>query len=225
MEDIYKIIGKNIEKYRKALDLSAEELANRVGLTKKTIRRYETGEIKILSDRLVDIANALYVDPKVLYEGTEIISEPKEEYRVSELIRIPFYGSIAAGALATIEPVTNGNVEYMHIPRDMLGKHRSSKGLFMLKVNGESMNKLMPNGSYVICKPVELSEIKNGDIVIFSYDHEYSMKRFRRDDNNKLLIFSPESTDPKFYDIVVPFDAPNDLKIYAKVLWYAVRID
>lgn len=223
VENIYKIIGKNIEKYRKSLNLSAEELANRVGLTKKTIRRYETGEIKILSDRLVDIANALYVDPKALYEGTEIVKEQSPEYVSGAYNRIPIFGDVAAGALSTVEPVTNGNVEYIHIPRELLGKHKSSKGLFMLKVNGESMNKLIPNGSYVICKPVESSEIKNGDIVIFSYDNEYSMKRFRKEDN--LLIFSPESTDPKFHDIVIPCDTQNDLKIYAKVIWYSVGLD
>ncbi len=223
MENIYKIIGKNIEKYRKSLNLSAEELANRVGLTKKTIRRYETGEIKILSDRLVDIANALYVDPKALYEGTEIVKEQPAEYVSGAYNRIPIYGDVAAGALSTVEPVTNGNVEYIHIPRELLGKHKSSKGLFMLKVNGESMNKLIPNGSYVICKPVEFSEIRNGDIVIFSYDNEYSMKRFRKEGN--VLIFSPESTDPKFHDIVIPCNTMNDLKIYAKVIWYSIELD
>ncbi|MGG3987721.1 S24 family peptidase [Bacillus smithii] len=107
----------------------------------------------------------------------------------------------------------------------MLGKYASNKNLFALKVNGESMNKVIPNGSYVICKPIDKYEVKDDDIVIFSYDREYSMKRFRLDEENGLLIFSPESSDKRFYDIVIPHDAPNDLKIYAKVIWYAVALD
>jgi len=107
----------------------------------------------------------------------------------------------------------------------MLGKYANRKDLFVLKVNGESMNKVIPNGSYVVCKPIEIEELKEDDIVIFSHDNEYSMKRFRRDEENHLLIFSPESTDRKYHDIVIPYDTMNDLKIYAKVIWYAVTLD
>jgi len=78
VDDFYKIIGRNIEKYRKLKRISAEELGRRVGLTKKTIRRYETGEIRIINDRVIAIADALSIDPALLYEGTDIV-EPVEE--------------------------------------------------------------------------------------------------------------------------------------------------
>ena len=107
----------------------------------------------------------------------------------------------------------------------MLGKYSNRKDLFALKVNGESMNKVIPNGSYVVCKPIQNDELKEDDVVIFSHDNEYSMKRFRRDEENRLLIFSPESTDRKYHDIVIPYDTMNDLKIYAKVVWYAVILN
>ncbi|MED2763453.1 helix-turn-helix domain-containing protein [Bacillus thuringiensis] len=57
----YITVGTNIERIRKKHKISAEELANRIGLTKKTIRRYETGEIRINMDRLESVANALNV--------------------------------------------------------------------------------------------------------------------------------------------------------------------
>ena len=140
-------------------------------------------------------------------------------------LELPLYGDIAAGALATVEPVMKNNVEYITLPKNLLGKYTNCKNLFALKVNGESMNKVIPNGSYVVCKPIEMDELKEDDIVIFSHDNEYSMKRFRRDEENRLLIFSPESTDRKYHDIVIPYDTMNDLKIYAKVIWYAVTLD
>lgn len=154
--------------------------------------------------------------------------EPKRDIGASCSIQldVPLYGSIAAGALSIVEPVTQRNVEYITLPKVVLGKYSDSKGLFALKVNGESMNKVIPNGSYVACKPIEtIDELKEDDIVIFSHDNEYSMKRFRRDEENRLLIFSPESTYRKYHDIVVPYDTVNDLKIYAKVIWYAVTLD
>lgn len=154
-------------------------------------------------------------------------SEPRRDQNKPHSIKLelPLYGSIAAGALSTVEPVTKDNVEYITLPKNMLGKYANRRDLFALKVNGESMNKIIPNGSYVVCKPIEIEELKEDDIVIFSHDSEYSMKRFRRDEENQLLIFSPESTDRKYHDIVIPYDTMNDLKIYAKVVWYAVILD
>lgn len=85
MNDFYKKIGQNIEKYRKMKGLSAEELGNRVGLTKKTIRRYETGEIRIINDRVLAIADALDIDPADLYEGTDIV-ELADDFTKKELL-------------------------------------------------------------------------------------------------------------------------------------------
>ncbi len=77
--------------------LSAEELGNRVGLTKKTIRRYETGEIRIINDRVLAIAEALDVDPADLYEGTDVV-----EF-TDETEKLPIVGAISCG---------NGTVAY-----------------------------------------------------------------------------------------------------------------
>ena len=51
------------------------------------------------------------------------------------------------------------------------------------------------------------------------------MKRFRRDLEDEVIIFSPESTDRKFRDLVVPFDTQNDLIIHGKVVVYSVTLD
>lgn len=157
-------------------------------------------------------------------EINEFVKEPSSPYKTGEM-ELPIYGNIAAGALSTVDPATKENVEYIKLPKIMLGKYSNRKDLFALKVNGESMNKVIPNGSYVVCKPIQNDELKEDDVVVFSHDNEYSMKRFRRDEENRLLIFSPESTDRKYHDIVIPYDTMNDLKIYAKVVWYAVILN
>lgn len=222
------MIGSKLKELRKSLGLTQEELAEIINkkygtsISKGMISKWENDKEEPRMDSmryLVDFFNASLdelLGIKIVKAGSGINQNN---------IKMPFFGNIAAGALSTIEPVTNGNVKYIHIPKELLGKDIFSNNLFMLKVNGESMNKIIPNGSNVICKAVNINEIKDGDIVIFSYDNEFSMKRFRRDPKNKLLIFSPESTDPKFYDIVIPYDTQNDLKIYAKVIWYGVNLE
>jgi len=70
----YEATGQNIKKYRDIRNYSLQTLAEKVGLTKKTISRYENGEIKINMDRLRDIAKALNVEVVQLTEGTGVFT-------------------------------------------------------------------------------------------------------------------------------------------------------
>lgn len=140
-------------------------------------------------------------------------------------IQIPFYGDIAAGALATVNAVLENEVTFIPIPEMFLGLSRyGSEELIAFRVNGDSMNKIIPHGSTVVAKKIDTENVKDDDVVIFSHDGQYSMKRFRRDVQDRVLIFSPESTNKKFRDAVVPYITENDLKIYAKVIWYGVSL-
>ncbi len=213
---------------------SKRQFAEAIGLPPTTLSSMlSRGLGKASIDNVLKICKGLGITVEELEEMAkqeqetikkQFIREENISYKTSEP-ELPLYGSIAAGALSMVEPVTKNDIEYIQLPKSMLGKYANCKNLFALKVNGESMNKVIPNGSYVVCKPIEIEELKDDDIVIFSHDNEYSMKRFRRDEENQLLIFSPESTYRKYHDIVIPYDTTNDLKIYAKVIWYAVTLD
>lgn len=219
--------GEKIKKMRKENRMTQAELAKKLGVAPTTVSSWERNDNNPLMDNITLMAEIFDVPVSYFFDKKDgtIVNEPTIEYGVSPVLKTPLYGSIAAGALSLVDPVTASNVRYINLPAEALGKYSHAKGLFALKVNGESMNKVIPNGSYIACKPIEIEDLKDDDIVIFSVDNEYSMKRFRRDDENRVLIFSPESTDRKYHDIVVPFDTPNDLKIYAKVVWYAVTLD
>ena len=72
---LYKIVGRNIRKFREMRNYSLQLLAEKIGVTKKTIQRYEIGEIKIDMDRLGDLANALDIKVSELMRGTEQFNE------------------------------------------------------------------------------------------------------------------------------------------------------
>src|SRR5699024_10401071 len=61
-----------------------------------------------------------------------------------------------------------------------------------------SMDKIIPDGSLIAVKPVGLTELKNGDIVVFSNGYEYSVKRYYKHDDK--LVFRPESSNLAHYD-------------------------
>lgn len=219
--------GERLKNIIEEKGYSVMSLSRESGVPYTTIRSMIERNLTNASiDNVIKICRVLGIDVESLIDQRNgVVTEKKTSYITKPTISLPLYGDIAAGALSTVEPVTKDNVEYITLPKNMIGKYANRRDLFTLKVNGESMNKVIPNGAYVVCKPIEIEELKEDDIVIFSHDNEYSMKRFRRDEENHLLIFSPESTDRKYHDIVIPYDTMNDLKIYAKVIWYAVTLD
>ncbi len=60
-------IGENIRSRRKELDMTLEDVASLVGLSRQTLSRYETGIIgNIPSDRIEMLAKALRTSPAYL---------------------------------------------------------------------------------------------------------------------------------------------------------------
>lgn len=71
-------IMSRMKKRREELDMSYQTLSDKVGISKSTLQRYETGYIKNMPvDKLEDIANALQISPAYLMGWTdEVIERP-----------------------------------------------------------------------------------------------------------------------------------------------------
>lgn len=67
MEFDVKETGKYIRQYRKIAGLTQEELAQKVGISTMSIRRYENGERMAARETIETIAQVLDVDPYSLY--------------------------------------------------------------------------------------------------------------------------------------------------------------
>lgn len=77
---IEKIIAK-IKERRNDLNMSYQELANKTGLSKSTLQRYETGSIKNMPiDKLEIIANALEISPAYLMGWEDEKKETKSTF-------------------------------------------------------------------------------------------------------------------------------------------------
>ncbi|MBD8836209.1 helix-turn-helix transcriptional regulator [Paenibacillus sp. CFBP 13594] len=73
----YMLVGRNIEEARKAKNHTLQSLAEELGVTKKTVHRYEKAEIKASIDRLIQIAHVLGTSVEQLTEGILIYDESK----------------------------------------------------------------------------------------------------------------------------------------------------
>jgi hypothetical protein len=110
-----------------------------------------------------------------------------------------------------------------------------SKDYFVFQVNGESMNKIIPNGSYCLFKN-DPGGSRNGKIVLVKSreinDTEmgsgYTVKLYEsvKKESGEIwehetIILKPRSTDPKYKDIVLTIDEETPVEIrgiFVKVL-------
>lgn len=82
-EEIYKQLGKLIRARRKKIDVTQEELGERVHLTRTSITNIEQGRQRIQVHTLFDIAAALDVAPTTLIPTvkTEVSEAVKERVK------------------------------------------------------------------------------------------------------------------------------------------------
>jgi repressor LexA len=164
----YLTVGENIKKFRELRNYSLEVLGDMVGVKKKTIQRYERGEIKISMNRLADIAEALELDNAKLLKGTEAFlgiesSDPN-------IIKLPILGFVPAGGPIMIEENLEG---HMPLPKMLIKDERD----FCLKIRGDSMKDVGINdGDLILVHPQPVAE--NGQTIIARIDGEVTCKRF-----------------------------------------------
>ncbi|MCC2249115.1 XRE family transcriptional regulator [Virgibacillus sp. AGTR] len=209
-------IAQYIKKLRKIKGLSAVELANRVGVTKGTISRYENGTRKIPMDDIPKFASVLDVSP------VDIMIESEDEATIN-YIEFPFIpATVSAGLPLEIKSLDENDLEYLSIPDNIMGKWAVHSDIFLMRVNGDSMNRVITHGSLIAIKPVSFSGLKDGDIVVYSDGGDYAVKRYyRRGDE---ILFKPDSTDVMFGEYRTNIDNA-DLMIHGKVVVYIVELD
>lgn len=197
------------------------EVADYLEVTEATVQRYESGNIKNLKlDTITKIAEFLNVNPSYLMGWSNVIEDIRAENEYQ------FYPtSVSAGALEVAETVADYQVEKIKLPDVALGKWAGHKDLKIMRINGESMNKEIPNNSLIVVKPVEFINLKNKDIVVFNREYEYSTKVFYNDKANERFIFRPDSTDPSYTEHIIEYENANNLKIEGRVVLFIVEKD
>ena len=133
---------------------------------------------------------------------------------------IPY--AVSAGRFDDCAPLDS--LPLISIPDVLLGKYARDPRLVMMHVNGESMNRVIENGATIaVLTDVPRASLQNGDIVIACHDGEgYTVKRFYDLPEDHQIILSPDSSDPRFLPIPIPYDTTDDLHIFGKVVMYSV---
>lgn len=213
MEDIERVVSKNVKKLIKEYNLTHKDLATIAGVSVSTVGKWilekstpRMGAIQKISDH--------FNLPK-----SYILKEDDYDFS-AQIATYPYFPtSISAGTPFTVDGQTEARKIY--IPKEVLGKYSYDHNIFFTHINGESMNNIIPDGSLIAIKPTPLERLKNGDIVVYSVDYDYSVKHYYK--YGETLVFKPNSTNHEYREQV--YDVSRNVKIYGKVITYIVNVD
>ena len=207
---------------RKDRGLTQAELAKLTGLTVSAISMYENGNREPSFETLEVLADFFNVDMNFLLGRDQAV---KQTSAASSLRTFPYTyipDGISAGQMEDCEALTV--LPKISVPDVILGKYARDPHLVFMHVNGESMNRVIDNGATIaVMTGVERDDLLNGDIVIAHHDGEgYTVKRYYDIPQKQQLILSPDSSDPSFLPIPIPYETMEDFRIFGKVVMYSV---
>lgn len=207
-------ISENIKYLRESKKWTKTEMARILGLaTYTTITKWESGENHPRACDLKVLCKLFGVTSDALLGISDMDSKECINY-------YKYYPvAVSAGLLESIDSISEDDVKWLPFEDGVLGKYAGSSEIFFVDVNGTSMNKVIAPNSRIGIKPInDVKSLKDGDIVLFSVENEFSIKRFYIDHTSKRMIFKPESTDQFHTDIVINLDDADKVVFYGKVI-------
>lgn len=211
-------IGQIIYNRRKELGLTLEQIGNAVGVSKSTVKKWETGFIaNIKRDKISKLANVLQINPVILINGNiDNVSEQNYVLDLSNrfdnispvrLKRFPMLGEIACG-----EPIYAAEDKKSYVMADM-----DIHADFCLIAKGDSMiNARICDGDIVFIR--EMPIVENGEIAAVIIDDEATLKRwyYYKEDNKLMLV----ADNPKYAPLVYMNEELNMIRCLGKAVYF-----
>ena len=203
----YKIAEARIAK-----GWTQSDLAKKIGTTQQQIARYESSENDVKASALVNISNALGVTISYLL-GMENASIPN-----NHTIDVPLYGRIAAGA--PIEMMEIEDMQPVPVP-----VHQRHPNAFLLRVEGESMNLILPNGCLALVDPCSEVDRDGHPYAVCVNGYDATIKRVRKLNNG--FVLEPDSMDPTYEPQVFNYNEPDTqtITVIGRVVYYVLPFD
>lgn len=195
---------------REEKNLLQEELGTIIGVSGRAIGNYENETRDMSTDILKKLSDFFNVSTDYLLG---ISDDRHGNVNLSDkLFLIPIVGKIPAG-----EPLLAEDNIVAYLPIDpLMYKLSSPDNLFFLQVIGDSMNNVVPEGTYVLIRKQNYAE--TGDIVaaLINGDNEATLKRFRQIDD-MFVMLEPDSSNPIHMQRIINLK-DTEFKIIGKVI-------
>ncbi|MFR1834038.1 MAG: LexA family protein [Lachnospiraceae bacterium] len=185
--------GSIIKKLRLKNNMTLEQLGDKVGVGKSTVRKWENGMIaNMRRDNIAKLAEVLNVSPAYLIGFDNNIAPISGESKGEKKgVTIKVLGRVAAGIpIEAVEDI----IDTEEISEDMA----ATGEFFGLQIHGDSMEPRICEGDVVIVR--QQDDAESGEIVIVTVNGtNATCKRLRKyRDGIELISFNP-SYNPMFY--------------------------
>lgn len=217
-----KQIGDRLRLLREEAGYSQQLVSEKVGISDSSYQNYEYGKRDIPGDILkkfsllygVAVDYILGLSP---HRNTDIKGDVKVP-TADGYVDVPLYGSIAAGT--PIEMLEVDDV--FPIPCRIAERYPDA---YLLKVKGESMNHVLPNGCYALVDPCIEVDHDNQPYALCVNGHEATVKRVHKLANGFELV--PDSTDPTYKPKVYDYGVPGTevITILGRVVYHVLPFD
>ena len=208
-------MSERIKERRLLIGLTQEELAQRLGLQKSAIAKYENGRVKnIKRSIIVHMAQILECSPTYLLGFDDDTSK-----EASHIIEVPSYPNISPvakrsipvlGKIACGEPILMDEQVELYV--DAAGKFQCD---YILWAKGDSMiGAGIHNGDAVFIR--KQPTVENGEIAAVAIGDEATLKRFYFYPEKSMMILRAEN--PAFQDIIKTDEELADVIVLGRAM-------
>lgn len=215
--------GSRIKKLRKDRGLTLQQLSDELhdcfpskdkknSFTKGKLSNWENDKSEPIAKTVSQLATYFGVSMDYLI-GLEDDIVPLE--KVSQYYQVPYYGQVSAGNFESVEV----DSRELDVP-DIAFNGRNPKECIALQVNGDSMNKILSNGSYIIIHDYRRNQdyrLNNNDILVLRLGGEYTVKRVRRTETK--LHLEPVSYSDEFKTNTFDLESLEEIEVIGKVIY------
>ena len=197
--------GNILKKIRQDNNLTQEELAKKINTSRSNIANYENDK-NMPSIEILDKLSKIF-DCSIDYLLGKTNDHKLET--TNKIYMCPVYGQIPAGEPNWAEECIEGR-----LPLDPnLMNIIDPEECYFLRVNGESMNKIIKNGAYALIRKTDV--VDDGDIaVVLVNGYDATLKKFTK--QGDLIILEPMSNDPSFTTQV--YNKDTEIKVIGKYI-------
>jgi phage repressor protein C with HTH and peptisase S24 domain len=229
-----KTLAQNLQEKLKASGLTQKELAERANISQVMVHKLISGKAKE-SSKLVAIAGVLGCTAEELMYGLEKHvptsnaewAGPMETWDSStplndDEVEIPFYMEVELAAGHGIAEALHYNGPKLRFAKSTLRKSSvDPTNAACVRVNGNSMEPVLPNGSTVGVDKSQTSVI-DGKMYAINHDGMLRIKTLYKLPGGGLRLrsFNTEEWPDERYES----DSINLIKIIGKVFWYSVLL-
>ena len=201
-------MSQRIKERRQYMGYTQEELADKLGLQKSAIAKYENGRVENIKRSVIrNMATILECSPTYLLGFDDSIEREVSNIFPIELKKFPLLGEIACG-----QPIFTNEDRESYI---LSGTDINAD--FCLKAKGDSMiNARIHDGDVVFIQKQDM--VENGDIaaVVVNGDSEATLKRFYYYREKAMLILKPEN--PSYEDQIYSGEELEQVHVLGKAI-------